>query len=287
MNSRATARVPATASTELRLLARIAGAVIAGKPRRIYTTFSKGRQHMRDQPSKVSIPDRLQRLVPWLGLALGAGSFIFTLYSNNLQNAKWAMLNQPRFELMPPFLVAFEELDFHTASSRHWGYKPLLFTVMMTGADALDTGRYRLYCDLKLFTSPDGIPISGTKTMHTVEDAEDEIKRLNLHGKIVVLKHIQTHFNFRNAGTLPATNVSVRIVHLLEPTRPQEVFSSKQPVKEIGAGETFNSVADWYMPLNVSLPDELPFRVSIDFNGGQAPWTRLLRYEATRNYWTW
>jgi hypothetical protein len=188
---------------------------------------------------------------------------------------------------MPPYLVAFEELDFHAATSRHWGYNPLLFTVMMKGAEALDTGRYRLYCDLKLFSSTDGILIPGTKIMHTVADAEDEIKRLNLHGKIVVQKHIQTHFDFRNAGTLPATNVSVKIEHLLEPARPRVVFSSKQPLKEIGAGEPFNTVADWYMPLSFSLPDELPFRISIDFDGGKAPWTRLLRYEATRNYWTW
>lgn len=226
----------------------------------------------------------------WLSLAALIVSIISlnqTYDFNSRQDARWDSLNQPRLDLTSTYLVAFDELDSDSAISQEWGYNPLLFSVIK---DGVYTQWYRLYNELVFWDSNANRRIIGPKTMRTIKDAEIEAYRLRLKlQNVTVLKHFQFQFNFRNAGQLPANNVTTKIDQVIGESSTKNWFSSNSVNSEVIGGQEFNAVADVYTPLDASLPEELHFRITIDYDfaGKRQSKIMLVNYESTRNYWTW
>jgi hypothetical protein len=203
------------------------------------------------------VPKVLGVIQVWLPVAafvLSIASLVSQWYNNRQQNRKWEIVNQPRFELLSPVLAAFEDLTYETATTRKWGYAPLLFSIVK---DNVATGWYRLYCDLELSQSTLGRRLPGTAVMRTIDDARREIDRLQLRG-VVIRKHFQIRFSFRNAGTLPARNLTLAISRITENMHSEEqIFSSTSPLVEVVPGETFSAVVDFSTPIDASLMDTL------------------------------
>lgn len=216
---------------------------------------------------------------------------IISLYQtydfNSQQDARWDSLNQPRFDITSTYFVAFEELDGNLALSRDWGYNPVLFSVIK---DGVHTNLYRLYNDLVFWDSNANRRITGSKTIRTKGDAEIEALRLKLDN-VIILKHFQVQFNFRNVGQLPANNVTVKIDQVMGEgeSSTKNWFSSNSAQREVVGGQEFNAVTDIYTTLDASLPEELHFRITLDyeFAGKRLSKVMLVNYESNRNYWTW
>ncbi len=216
---------------------------------------------------------------------------IISLYQthdfNSQQDARWDSLNQPRFDITSTYFVAFEELDSDLALSRDWGYNPVLFSVIK---DGVYTNSYRLYNDLVFWDSNVNRRITGSKTMRTKGDAEIEARRLKLDN-VIILKHFQVQFNFRNVGQLPANNVTVKIDQVMGEgeSSTKNWFSSNSAQREVISGQEFSAATELYTTLDASLPEELHFRITLDyeFAGKRLSKLMLVSYESNRNYWTW
>jgi hypothetical protein len=186
--------------------------------------------------------------------------------------------------------MACEELTVREAMSRQWGYHPLMFVV--TTEDGLVTDRCRIYGDLVFVNSRTNKRLEGQEIVTTVRKARAEGKRLRCGADYGLMKHYQFHFTFRNENPLPISNVRVRIALVDKEGRllPRSAFdNARYMVSEFVGKREFGASFDVYCRLEDELPDEMWFRMVIDYHlrgKGQPSKAISVRYKPQWNDWS-
>src|SRR2546428_15096 len=112
-------------------------------------------------------------------------SIALSLFLNHQQNQKWNALNHPQIQLTNIFLIPFETLSQETTLNRHWGYHPLVFSILENGIE-----RIQAFTELTFIDRTTKDRVFGSRRMMKLEDARDEQKRLNL-SNVELVKHFQ------------------------------------------------------------------------------------------------
>ena len=223
-------------------------------------------------------------LVKWLGpLLLSIVAIVFTYLNYESQNQKWENLNGPRFVLVPPpHFAAFEELDAAVAKSRKWGYQPLL--LFYVNSDGLNTGKLRRYSELIWWSLRASRQEPGNLAAATLKEAEINGRLLN-RKDFALKQHFRPHFEFRNSGSLPATNVVWRADARWSANGEWQKVSQSDHSVPVDAGGPVGLEIDAWWPIDVPFPKEVQFRFRFDWDGEKEPWVRTVRYDFSSNTW--
>lgn len=173
---------------------------------------------------------------PWLkknGIALSAFliavlSLALTYKNSNLQNARWTIVNEPKFEIYPGDFYMFGQID---TPDQQWAkdYKPSVYPIF----DQLAfKNRYGIYTEIAFWDDKKNIPIFPIVPMQTDEDIKSETQRLNTQG-LGLQKHWRIRFTFRNLSNLPASNLKIKYALMSSDTYMKGDAANQYKVEEM------------------------------------------------------
>lgn len=186
-------------------------------------------------------------------------------------------------------LLAFEELPVEEFRSRNWGYTPLVSTVITE--DGLLTNRCRVYNELLFWNFKTKKRFPWPIVVTTLDKARLEGKRLKCGPDFVLTKHLQFSFTLRNENPLPIRNMRVRISLVDKNNTPvaSAFDNATHMVSEFTGKQESVAIFDVFFELEPELPDEMLFRIVIDydFRGKEQPSKVLsVLYRTTDNSWS-
>jgi hypothetical protein len=245
---------------------------------------------------------------PWpaisvISLLVSVASFVTTLVSNSIQNSRWNALNQPRFDLaMDPYFTAFEELDTEEANSRDWGYSPWLAHVQLNGVRTKTMHRLSELVWVRRETPL--MPAFPGPGAGTVREAAAEIIKRRLNTRDLLLKkHLQAHFAFRNNGSLPARETRAQVelkwvldADVIEWLKQRQIgpangqWETVVPMTlsdraDIAAGQSISRDVDLYLLFELPAPKQVWFRITYKWREQQHQSAMTLYFDFNQDAW--
>ncbi|MDE2343247.1 MAG: hypothetical protein KGL63_07620, partial [Betaproteobacteria bacterium] len=176
------------------------------------------------------------------------------------QDKHWKAINRATLVLQDGQMLPTAKMTSGEVAAKNWGYQPTLFK-----GDLRDESF--LYSTLLLRDAKSAKPVDAAHRVDTVDDAVQEIMRLNLQADEVNLARVlRPAFTFRNIGRTAASRVSFS-AEMRDPSAKDgswhSVFTEMHPAT-LGPAQSLTLRFDVALPVD-SAPKELPFRWHVEF----------------------
>lgn len=220
--------------------------------------------------------------------AMGTTISIYYTYSSQQdQNRKWNTLNLARIELISEGFIVWKTISFEERTSIIWGYEQTIFSEM---DGRKYTGRYEILNCLVLVDPATGKQVPDTLVFHSVTQAQSEymhIQSQSLRNSAEIWKRYHIGFEFKNAGTTPATDIHVKITAKeLEAISKGDLYSSTYPIT-LSPSAPMTASVFFNIPLSTKLPRIINFNVNLTYkkaNGETVQQSFPVNYDSTQNY---
>lgn len=216
-----------------------------------------------------------------LAIFISLASLIWTLANQWEQNRRWDVLNIAAIELKEAKFHVYRELSKKEATSTNWGYSPLIYS----SPDNWD--KYHILYFLQLRNSTDASLIPNANPVFTINEVEEEIKRLQIKSPVVLYRSFRPIFFFDNHGRTDATECNIEIYMKPDDEPWHRSFASNTPVR-IPPDKSINVSFEFAIPLQSKIYKRIDYKVHIDFKDLQGnPHTRdlIASWESEHNYW--
>ena len=216
-------------------------------------------------------------------IALGISfiSFIWTLVNQFGQNSRWYSLNVAAVELKDVKFKVYRELTKKEAITMNWGYSPLIY-------NSLDNwDKYQMIYFLQLHNAGDNLLIPHANPSFTINEVEDEVKRLHVKSPVNIYRSFMPIFYFDNKGKKDATECTIEI-HMKPDNNPwHKSFTSNTPVR-IPPGKAINVVFEFAIPIQSTMYKRINFKIKLSFkdlHGNVHMRDIVASWESDKNYW--
>ena len=216
-------------------------------------------------------------------LALGVSflSFIWMLANQWEQNKRWDSLNVAAVEFKEAKFKVYRELTKKEATSINWGYSPLIYN----SPDNWE--KYQIPYFLQIRNQVDASLIPNANPVFTINEVEEEIKRLQIKSPILIYRSFQLVFFFENQGKTDAIECNFDIYMKPDDQPWHRSFHSNTPVR-IPPGKDINTSFEFALPLQSNMYKHIDFNIKLnfkDFHGNIHTRDLVTSWESDRNSW--
>ncbi len=219
-------------------------------------------------------------VISLLALVVSLFTLIWNLANQWEQNRRWEAINAPNIVLRDAKMMPWEKITASQAMTRNWGYVPEIFAGELKD-------EFLLLSTLKLRTLKDDQPLDAVAS--TVQEAENEVKRLGLASQVKLAKTLRPFFQFENIGKTTAykTKISVDILDAISPQKEWRRAFEANSQPDVGVGQLTSAYFDVGLPGD-GIIGALLFRVNTEFEdskGVKRSSITEFSWDAKANYW--
>ena len=222
-------------------------------------------------------------LISLLAFVLSCIALAWTFTNKMQEEQRWSAINNARLVLQDEKMLPAARLSQADAAARPWGYPPTLFNGELQN-EAL------LYSVLMLRDAKSGKPLEAAQPVNTMDEATQEMARLNLTPEQVSLvRMLRAAFTFQNIGRTAARHV----ILTAEMQNPSAKDGNWHPVTaetlqaDIGPTQSRTVRFDVPLPLD-ALPKSLSFRLHAEYeddSGKPRTADMIASWDGVRNVW--
>jgi len=216
-----------------------------------------------------------------IALGISLISVIWTLANQFEQNRRWDSLNVAAVELKDVKFKVYRELTKKEAMTMNWGYSPLIYN----SPDNWD--KYQMIYFLQLRNAGDNSLIPTINPAFTVNEAEDEIKRLQIKSPVNIYRSFMPIFYYDNQGKTDATECTIEIYMKPDNDPWHKSFTSNTPVR-IPPSKVINVAFEFAVPLHSTMYKHIDFKIKLNFkdlHGNVRTPNVIASWESDKNYW--
>ncbi|MDE1942836.1 MAG: hypothetical protein KGI47_06800 [Betaproteobacteria bacterium] len=199
-------------------------------------------------------------LISLLAFVISVLTLGWGIVSKIEQDKHWKAINRASLVLQDGKMLPTAKMTLSEVAAKNWGYQPTVFH-----GDLRDESF--LFSTLLLRDAKTAKPLEAAHRVDTVDDAVQEIMRLNLQADEVKLARVlRPAFTFTNIGRTPASRVSFTAEMKDPSTKDSQwhsVFAETQAAS-LGPSQSLTLRFEVALPVDEA-PKTLPFRWHVEF----------------------
>ena len=222
-------------------------------------------------------------LISLLAFVLSCIALAWTFTNKMEEEQRWSTLNNAHLVLQDAKMLPAAKFSLADAAGKPWGYPPTLFNGDLQN-EAL------LYSVLMLRDAKSAKPLEAAHRVNTVDEATQEMARLNLTADQVVLARVlRAAFALQNIGRTMAHHV-ILTAEMQDPSAKDSSWhplASETLQSDIGPTQSRTARFDVPLPLD-ALPKTLSFRLHAEYedDSGKARTADLITtWDGLKNVW--
>ena len=197
-------------------------------------------------------------IVSILAILISIASLIWTLANQFEQNKRWDKLNAPNPEIKEIRMTIWKEISIPEAQKLDWGYQPDLY------GKGEAAGIVYLPYYLILYNTESNERIPRVNPVFTIDEAKQELLRLEYRGNINVFKHFKPRITIENMGKTTAKDLTCTVDSKLPNIEWQNAFISKASIN-LSGGQQSQIMFEFEFPFDIQMPEVLRCKIRFEW----------------------
>jgi hypothetical protein len=197
-------------------------------------------------------------IVSILAIILSIVSLIWSLANQFDQNKRWDKLNAPNPEINEIRMTICKEISISEAQKLDWGYQPDLY------GKGEATGIVYLPYYLSLYNPESNEKIPRVNQVFTIDEAKQELLRLDYRGDINVFKHFKPRITIENMGKTTAKDFTCSVHLKLPNIEWQNAFISNALIN-LSGGQQTQIMFEFEFPFDIQIPELLRCKIRFEW----------------------
>jgi hypothetical protein len=221
-------------------------------------------------------------IISLFALFISIIGFIWSLANQWDQNRRWDKLNAANVSIKEVKYIRFKELSKEEAMNIQWGYDPIVYSTERLNI-------YQLPYYLTARNAKTGELINGFNQVFTINEVEQELKRIAYTDKIFLSKAFKPFFILENLGKTDAYDLSIKIEIKWLENDWRNVFTSNTEIT-LAAGLSSNVTFGFEIPIESKLPPVINYRILLtygDINNNLTEKEIKAKWTSNDNYWSY
>jgi hypothetical protein len=221
-------------------------------------------------------------VISLLAIVISIISLIWTLSNQFEQNRRWDLLNAPNPEFKEAKWVNFKEVSREDAMNINWGYEPNLY------GKGEATNIYVMPYYLAIYDVVTEQKLNAANSVFTVQEAENEIKRINFKGKVFLLKVLKGRFTIENMGKTMANQLSIKVSFKSKGAESLIPIHINPPYINLSGGQSTMIEFEFNNPIHIKLPEYINFQVNLEWkDSNDKTFSKLVtcKWMGNSNHW--
>ncbi len=221
-------------------------------------------------------------IISLFALLISVVGFIWTLANQWEQNRRWDKLNAANVTIKDVKFIRFKELSKAEAINTQWGYDPTIYSTERLNI-------YQLPYFLTARNAKTSKLIKGFNQVFTIDEVEQEIKRIGYTEKIFLSKAFKPLFIFENLGKTDAYDLSIKIEIKWSENEWENIFNSNAKIT-LATGQSSNVSFGFEIPVESKLPPVINYKITLtyrDVNNNFIEKEIKAKWTSNDNYWSY
>jgi hypothetical protein len=222
-------------------------------------------------------------IISLLALLIASVSLIWTFANQWEQNRKWEKLNEGNPEIKEIRLLNWKELSKEEAMNIQWGYDPSIYGK----GEASD--RFVVPYYLSLRDANTNVLVPNTNPVFTLPEIEQELKRIDFKGKVIVYRLFKPKFEIENMGKTEIKELSINIDAKLPNQEWNRAFTSNAKINLTGSQKS-TVFFSFEIPVEIILPEQISFKVHFNYLNYKNKKTEKIigaKWTTNDNFWSY